>query len=108
MEYPRLGCATCTGEAHMHATFPSRITIDFREEVPPSHGWIIGATPGTAARIELLAVAQPSEGAAAGRRPETEPLPVGWRPPAGEPLSAPSAVVECCCPEFCELDHENG
>jgi hypothetical protein len=95
----------------MHAPIPvpTRITIDFREAIQPGHGWIVGATPGTSRRIELLAVTTTGEMLTTG---ELRARPA-WTPkPAVEPFAATTglattAPAECCCPEFCELDHAN-
>ena len=91
----------------MHAStpVPTRITIDFRDDVQPTHSWIIGATPGSPRRIQLLAMPASDVDAqqAVGPRPAwTAPAPV--EPFAGD---APLAAGDCCCPEFCELDHAN-
>jgi hypothetical protein len=67
---------------------PSRITIDFRDEVLASRTWILGSAKPSA-RADLLAF----EGAQERAYP---PL------PEREAFAAP-----CMCPEFCEHDHAN-
>lgn len=68
---------------------PARITIDFRDAVMPSRGWILGIGEASA-RVELLAfeASGPELGAAAGSR-------------------LAITASGCTCPEFCELDHAN-
>jgi hypothetical protein len=91
----------------MHAStpVPTRITIDFRDDVQPTHSWIVGATPGSPRRIQLLAM--PAREVESRR--DVEPRPAWTASPAVEPFAGEPAVVpgECCCPEFCELDHAN-
>lgn len=71
---------------------PSRITIDFREDVAPSHAWIIGAMPKAGRQVEVLGVASVGSG----------------RMASITTVSIAGAITsECCCPEFCELDHAN-
>ena len=73
------------------SALPSRITIDFREAVLPSRGWILGVGEPTA-RVELLAF-------------EYAPvisLDQPWT--AASPIAS---LAGCTCPEFCERDHAN-
>ena len=95
----------------MHAPIPvpTRITIDFREDVRPSRGWIIGAIPDGSGRIELLSL-----GSQASLSVGSQALPLGVtgsgrglgpaRPPEAETTAA---TADCACPAFCERDHEN-
>jgi hypothetical protein len=72
-----------------HPIGPSRITIDFRDAINPSRGWIVGVADGRS-RVELLAF----EGA-----------PERLAPAPSLPVLALQA--DCTCPEFCERDHAN-
>ena len=73
---------------------PTRITIDFRDELLPSRSWILGLGD-EAGRVELLAFDEP-----VGPR-------LGTPAPAA-PRRRPTALtVDCACPDFCERDHAN-
>ncbi|HEY7523475.1 MAG TPA: hypothetical protein VH720_07440 [Candidatus Limnocylindrales bacterium] len=70
---------------------PTRITIDFRDDVLPSRAWILGVGEPSA-RVELLAFQAP------------------WTAPGANdssPLGSVGAGAACTCPEFCERDHAN-
>jgi hypothetical protein len=97
---------------HTPIPVPTRITIDFRPDLQPGRGWIIGATPAGSARIELVAVSRPALA--------PEPVVLGVEPTGTRPQPAPvsssatfpsatfsSATAECVCPAFCERDHAN-
>jgi len=71
---------------------PARITIDFRQAILPSRGWIVGELSGPIRhRVELITLAEPQEARDAV---------AGFLPSAG-------ASSDCRCPEFCERDHAN-
>lgn len=82
---------------------PTRITIDFRDAALPSRTWILGVDDGAHDRIELIAME--------GRdRVAADPaVPIGDRPRSrtAPGRRAVRQLVECSCPDFCELDHAN-
>jgi len=92
----------------MHAPIPvpTRITIDFREDVRPSRGWIIGAIPDGGGRIEVLTLASPTLASpslplgvtGSGLRRELD---------SGRRAEPTAATADCACPAFCERDHAN-
>jgi len=62
---------------------PTRITIDFRDDLHPSRTWILGLDEG--GRADLLAFAAPLQ-----------------------PLPYPAILTTACsCPDYCDRDHAN-
>jgi hypothetical protein len=73
---------------------PTRTIIDFRADIHPSRGWILGLDDTD--RADLLGFAAPPASSRESSIPE------GWR---GARPSNPS--TQCACPDFCERDHPN-
>jgi hypothetical protein len=68
---------------------PSRITIDFRNDLLPSRTWILGMDePG--GRAELIAFDAPLHSL------DAPPLP-----------HVSAVLLPCTCPEYCDRDHAN-
>jgi hypothetical protein len=89
---PRIAATSHKETGMSPSAVPSRITIDFRDAVHPSRGWILGVGEATS-RIELLAFEHP------------------WDAPgASDPRAAVvtgASGAGCTCPEYCERDHAN-
>jgi len=79
---------------------PEQITIDFRQALHPTRGWILGVIGIPDERVELLTIP--------GGRP-AEPILRGRPTRHAERFAGPSSaeLAECSCPAGCPLDHEN-